>query len=189
MNLFVDQWKPPNARRTQTSHDQPIHQSNPKHSSLAAFALLLYFCPSPIPCAIFPHFRSTSNFKIATFPTRAFQGIAGLNNMAANGEIKNTNGTERASHNHSILPRDDRRSAAPGILSANVAQAPWTVEAVVAGIPGGPPETGSSSPVPFFHMLERLKTTKREGWRRFGIAQYLSSSHHPSHMFANWMIS
>ncbi len=23
--------------------------------------------------------------------------------------------------------------------------------------------------MPFFHMLERLKTTKREGWRRFGI--------------------
>jgi putative hydrolase of HD superfamily len=50
--------------------------------------------------------------------------------------------------------------------------APWSVEAVVAAIPGGPPETHSSSPVPFFHMLERLKTTKREGWRRFGIAQY-----------------
>lgn len=31
----------------------------------------------------------------------------------------------------------------------------------------------SSSPVPFFHMLERLKTTKREGWRRSGIPQYV----------------
>ncbi len=31
------------------------------------------------------------------------------------------------------------------------------------------PETATSSPVPFFHILERLKTTKREGWRRFGI--------------------
>lgn len=27
----------------------------------------------------------------------------------------------------------------------------------------------SASPLPFFHLLERLKTTKREGWRRFGI--------------------
>ena len=53
--------------------------------------------------------------------------------------------------------------------------APWNVEAVIATIPGGPPETDSSSPVPFFHMLERLKTTKREGWRRFGIAQYVPS--------------
>lgn len=47
----------------------------------------------------------------------------------------------------------------------------WTVEGVVATLPGGPPKTDSESPVPFFHMLERLKTTKREGWRRFGISQ------------------
>jgi putative hydrolase of HD superfamily len=50
--------------------------------------------------------------------------------------------------------------------------APWNVEEVAAAIPTGPPVIDSSSPVPFFHMLERLKTTKREGWRRFGIAQY-----------------
>jgi putative hydrolase of HD superfamily len=31
------------------------------------------------------------------------------------------------------------------------------------------PEENSTSPVPFFHLIERLKTTKREGWRRFGI--------------------
>ena len=31
-----------------------------------------------------------------------------------------------------------------------------------------PPE-GTTTPVSFFHFLERLKTTKREGWRRFGI--------------------
>ncbi|KAE9363400.1 hypothetical protein N431DRAFT_433474 [Stipitochalara longipes BDJ] len=88
--------------------------------------------------------------------------------MAENGEIKSTNGTAGVSHKETVLPRDDRRSAA-GILNANAAQAPWSVEAVVAAIPGGAPETNSSSPVPFFHMLERLKTTKREGWRRFGI--------------------
>ncbi|TVY55091.1 HD domain-containing protein [Lachnellula cervina] len=45
-------------------------------------------------------------------------------------------------------------------------QTPWSVEQVVAALPRGPPQTNSSSPVPFFHMLERLKTTKREGWRR-----------------------
>ncbi len=33
------------------------------------------------------------------------------------------------------------------------------------------PAEGSSSPVAYFHLLELLKTTKREGWRRFGIAQ------------------
>jgi putative hydrolase of HD superfamily len=36
-------------------------------------------------------------------------------------------------------------------------------------VPGDAPPEGGSSPLPFFHMLERLKTTKREGWRRFGI--------------------
>lgn len=41
-----------------------------------------------------------------------------------------------------------------------------------------PPEEDSSSPVPFFHLLERLKTTKREGWRRFGIQQGESISDH-----------
>ncbi|KAL2061503.1 hypothetical protein VTL71DRAFT_6880 [Oculimacula yallundae] len=55
---------------------------------------------------------------------------------------------------------------------------PWSVEAVVATIPGGPPPTDPTSPVPFFHMLERLKTTKREGWRRFGISQGESISDH-----------
>ncbi|KAE8442319.1 hypothetical protein EG329_003452 [Mollisiaceae sp. DMI_Dod_QoI] len=67
---------------------------------------------------------------------------------------------------------------APGILTAGKAQAPWSVEAVIAKIPGGAPETESTSPVPFFHMLERLKTTKREGWRRFGIAHGESISDH-----------
>lgn len=32
--------------------------------------------------------------------------------------------------------------------------------------------------MPFFHLLERLKTTKREGWRRFGIVQGESISDH-----------
>jgi len=54
----------------------------------------------------------------------------------------------------------------------------WTVEGVVATLPGGPPQTDSTSPIPFFHILERLKTTKREGWRRFGIAHGESISDH-----------
>jgi hypothetical protein len=63
--------------------------------------------------------------------------------------------------------------AAPGILTAVAAKEPWTVEKVVGSIPGGAPVSHSESPVPFFHMLERLKTTKREGWRRFGIDRYV----------------
>lgn len=56
-------------------------------------------------------------------------------------------------------------------IIAPTAEGSWTVEGVVAALPGGPPQTDTTSPVPFFHMLERLKTTKREGWRRFGISQ------------------
>jgi putative hydrolase of HD superfamily len=36
----------------------------------------------------------------------------------------------------------------------------------------------TASPVPFFHLLERLKTTKRAGWRRFGINHCESISDH-----------
>lgn len=45
----------------------------------------------------------------------------------------------------------------------------WSVNRVLEEIPSEAPTEGSSSPIPFFHMLSRLKTTKREGWRRFGI--------------------
>ncbi|KAG4437932.1 hypothetical protein IFR05_006602 [Cadophora sp. M221] len=69
----------------------------------------------------------------------------------------------------------DATSIAP---TAKDTKSPWTVEAVVATIPGGAPQTDSTSPVPFFHMLERLKTTKREGWRRFGISHGESISDH-----------
>jgi putative hydrolase of HD superfamily len=57
------------------------------------------------------------------------------------------------------------------VSNMSAAKEGWTVEAVVASLPGGPPKSDSDSPIPFFHMLERLKTTKREGWRRFGITQ------------------
>lgn len=40
-----------------------------------------------------------------------------------------------------------------------------------------PPEENTTSPIPFFHLLERLKTTKREGWRRFGINGESISDH------------
>jgi putative hydrolase of HD superfamily len=40
------------------------------------------------------------------------------------------------------------------------------------------PATGTSSPLPFFHLLNRLKTNKREGWRRFGITDGESIADH-----------
>ncbi|KAK3307347.1 HD domain-containing protein [Chaetomium strumarium] len=54
----------------------------------------------------------------------------------------------------------------------------WTVDKVLETIPAGKPAEGASSPVGYFHILERLKTTKREGWRRFGIDRGESISDH-----------
>ncbi|KAB8349773.1 hypothetical protein FH972_023787 [Carpinus fangiana] len=56
----------------------------------------------------------------------------------------------------------------------------WTPQSVIASLPAhsAPSSTGSASPIPFFHMLSRLKTTKREGWRRFGISNGESVSDH-----------
>ncbi|KAG5930298.1 hypothetical protein E4U42_002222 [Claviceps africana] len=54
----------------------------------------------------------------------------------------------------------------------------WEVEKVLDEIPGGRFQSGGQSPLAFFHALERLKTTKREGWRRFGIERGESISDH-----------
>jgi len=54
---------------------------------------------------------------------------------------------------------------------------PWSVRAVLNQLPDRPQEN-SSSPVPFFHYVERLKTEKREGWRRFGITKGESIADH-----------
>ncbi|KAG9252664.1 HD domain-containing protein [Emericellopsis atlantica] len=54
---------------------------------------------------------------------------------------------------------------------------PWTVEKVLEKIDEKPRED-SKSALSFLHMLERLKTTKREGWRRFGIQRGESISDH-----------
>jgi putative hydrolase of HD superfamily len=53
----------------------------------------------------------------------------------------------------------------------------WTVQSVLQDIQHGYAES-TSSPVPFFHLLERLKTTKRAGWRRFGIESCESIADH-----------
>ncbi|KAK3687690.1 HD domain-containing protein [Podospora appendiculata] len=54
----------------------------------------------------------------------------------------------------------------------------WTIEKVLDTIPTGKPVEQSSSPLAYFHILERLKTMKREGWRRFGIQGGESISDH-----------
>ncbi|KAI0186607.1 hypothetical protein F4808DRAFT_447348, partial [Astrocystis sublimbata] len=44
----------------------------------------------------------------------------------------------------------------------------WTAKEALNIFPEKPLE-GSQSPIPYFHLLERLKTTRREGWKRHGI--------------------
>ena len=60
--------------------------------------------------------------------------------------------------------------------------------AVLATLPH-PLEECASSPVPFFHLLERLKTTKREGWRRFNISHGESVSDHMYRMSIMTMLA
>ncbi|KAL1985308.1 hypothetical protein VTN96DRAFT_7986 [Rasamsonia emersonii] len=64
----------------------------------------------------------------------------------------------------------------------------WTAQTVLSTLPH-PPEEHSSSPVPFFHLLERLKTTKREGWRRFGLVYGESISDHMYRMAVMTMLA
>ncbi|KAI7090640.1 hypothetical protein KC356_g1319 [Hortaea werneckii] len=56
-----------------------------------------------------------------------------------------------------------------GVLTPNsAAHQQWTPHTVLSTLPD-PYPANPTTPIPFFHLLERLKTTKREGWRRFGI--------------------
>ncbi|KAI0478624.1 HD domain-containing protein [Xylariaceae sp. FL0804] len=68
--------------------------------------------------------------------------------------------------------------ADPGVVPTPKVSEPWSVEKVLDTIQPAPPTQGSSSPLPFFHILERLKTGKREGWRRFNIERGESIADH-----------
>ncbi|KAK7927498.1 hypothetical protein PG985_004496 [Apiospora marii] len=72
----------------------------------------------------------------------------------------------------------DKAFADPGVVVTPKVSEPWSVDKVLATVQPSPPAEGTSSPVPFFHLLERLKTNKREGWRRFGIERGESISDH-----------
>ncbi|KAI5287998.1 hypothetical protein KEM54_005555 [Ascosphaera aggregata] len=52
----------------------------------------------------------------------------------------------------------------------------WNLNKLLREIPEQFDE-GTPSPVPFFHLVERLKTTKREGWRRCGVQGESISDH------------
>ncbi|KAJ8106453.1 hypothetical protein ONZ43_g7060 [Nemania bipapillata] len=74
--------------------------------------------------------------------------------------------------------RDTSGFADPGIVPTPTVSEPWSVEKVLATLAPAPPAEGTDSPIPYFHILERLKTSKREGWRRFGIERGESISDH-----------
>ncbi|KAI0593631.1 HD domain-containing protein [Biscogniauxia sp. FL1348] len=66
----------------------------------------------------------------------------------------------------------------PAVVPQPQVSEPWTVQKVLDTIQPAPPVEASTSPLPFFHALERLKTTKREGWRRFNIQRGESIADH-----------
>lgn len=75
---------------------------------------------------------------------------------------------------------DSTRCPDPAVvLSPKIAE-PWSVDKALATVHPAPPAEGSTTPVPFFHLLERLKTSKREGWRRFGIERFVGPLPRPS---------
>jgi len=82
-----------------------------------------------------------------------------------------------------MAPHDVVEATAPPNPKAAIAtpitasQSHWTPETVLSDL-SHRPEEQTTSPIGFFQMLERLKTTRREGWRRFGIMDGESISDH-----------
>lgn len=62
-----------------------------------------------------------------------------------------------------------------GVVPVPKVEGTWTVDKALDTFSATKPAEGTASPVPYFHILERLKTTKREGWKRFGINRCVTS--------------
>ncbi|KAI9799389.1 MAG: hypothetical protein M1833_004089 [Piccolia ochrophora] len=78
------------------------------------------------------------------------------------------------------VPEHDFAAASPttSVEAVISASSSWSIDAVLAELPTPHPEGNSASPMPFFHVLSRLKTTKRAGWQRHGIPDGESVSDH-----------
>lgn len=63
------------------------------------------------------------------------------------------------------------------------------LDCVVLSTLPSPPPSNPTSPIPFFHLLELLKTTKREGWRRLSIDNCESISDHMYRMSIMTMLA
>ncbi|KAL8668320.1 MAG: hypothetical protein Q9168_007049 [Polycauliona sp. 1 TL-2023] len=88
---------------------------------------------------------------------------------------------KRAVHVISTSSESDPLSTSCSTVDATAAAPPlteqWSVEQVLTTLPC-PPPSNPTSPISFLHILERLKTTPREGWRRFSIPSPESISDH-----------
>jgi len=85
------------------------------------------------------------------------------------------------------METNDPPSTKSGVLTPSQAQSDWSPETVLSKLDHRP-QTNSTSPVSFFHALERLKTTKREGWRRFNIVHGESIADHMYRMSIMTMV-
>ncbi|KAM0801670.1 HD domain-containing protein [Usnea florida] len=81
----------------------------------------------------------------------------------------------------------DAVSSTPHIPAAT--EKPWSLQSALANLPNVYRSSQSPSPLPFLHLLERLKTTKREGWRRFGITSGESIADHMYRMSVITMLA
>ncbi|KAL5600900.1 hypothetical protein BROUX41_005738 [Berkeleyomyces rouxiae] len=87
------------------------------------------------------------------------------------------------------MTADSHSIAKLGVVPTAEVQGEWSVQAALENSStNNKPVENSESPVAFIHILERLKTTKREGWRRFGITYCESISDHMYRMAIMAMI-
>ncbi|KAF6834576.1 hydrolase-HD superfamily protein [Colletotrichum plurivorum] len=96
-------------------------------------------------------------------------GTNGTNGVSTNGE-PNIKGKQPLTCADFVLDL--------GYVPTPKVEGTWTVEKALKASSGTDAPENPSSPLPYFHVLERLKTTKREGWRRFGIERGESISDH-----------
>jgi len=88
---------------------------------------------------------------------------------------------------HESAETNSPPSTKSGILIPGKTHSVWSPETVLSKLDHRP-ETNATSPVPFFQILERLKTTKREGWRRFNIVHGESIADHMYRMSIMTMV-
>lgn len=88
---------------------------------------------------------------------------------------------------HESVESNEPLSTKSGIITPGQVHTGWSPEIVLSKL-NHRPETNTASPVPFFHILERLKTTKREGWRRFNIGHGESIADHMYRMSVMTMV-